>query len=175
MTHQIAKPGELTCLDEECAWSGLTVAADRQTCDRCHGPLGRVPERPSMLAAGRPAQPLSAPANPGAKRLLLVVVVAVLLVCAMVAVNSGILQRITGSKYKVGDCVTVRASVLHGSDLDRAECNPNKFSGNPMDIVYRVDAVKPGKNASCPGGYDRITFSDEPENTTYCLTMYKFG
>ena len=42
------------------------------------------------------------------------------------------------------------------------------------DPVYRVNDVKKGKDASCPGGLDRVTFSNEPENTTYCLQMTRF-
>lgn len=176
MPQRIAQPGERACPNEECGWTGLAVAAGEQTCALCRTPIAQVPERSATPPAARVAQPAPAPGGVNGKRLLIAVVAAAVVVLVGVVVNNpDILHRVTGSEYKVGDCVTVRTSVLHGADMNRTDCRPNKFTGDPADVVYRVDAVKPGKNATCPGGPSRVTFSNEPENTTYCLTMTPFG
>ena len=81
-------------------------------------------------------------------------------------------DSINGNEFKVGDCVTVSAGVLN-DDMDPADCGSGKpRSASLDDQVYRVEAVIDGKDGRCPGGgFSRITFSNEPEDTTYCLIM----
>jgi hypothetical protein len=86
--------------------------------------------------------------------------------------NPDFLHRFTGPEFTVGDCVHVRQGFTDSS-MSGTECTSNNLS-NPGNPVYRVDQVKSGKDASCPGGLNRVTFSNEPEDTTYCLTMTGF-
>ena len=111
--------------------------------------------------------------RPVSHRLMIAIPVAVvLMVVFFIARNPDILHRVTGPEFKVGDCVHVRQG-LRDSSMNRTECQSNSLK-NMSDPVYKVTAVKEGKDASCPGGLDRVTFSNEPEDTTYCLQMTKF-
>lgn len=78
--------------------------------------------------------------------------------------NPDSLHRLTGPEFSVGDCVTVGYAGLSGSDMKKATCGDSPSLGDP---VYQVTQVQKGKDGRCP----EVTFSNEPENTTYCLTM----
>ena len=115
-------------------------------------------------------------ADPGPRRSILVRVgvalaaVAVVWLISYVIQNPDLLHRVTGPGFAVGDCAHLGAG-LHGSEMDKADCGTAGkavFSGDP---VYRVDSVEKGKNGICPGGFEHVTFSNEPEDTTYCLTL----
>ena len=73
-----------------------------------------------------------------------------------------------GAKYSAGDCVKIDQK-LTDSELKDTEC---AGGFNPGDPVYSVDVVVDGKNGSCkPTGFGSVTFSDEPTDTTYCLSI----
>lgn len=111
--------------------------------------------------------------RPLSQRLAIAVPVAILITFVLFLIrNPDFLHRVTGPEFKVGDCVHVRQGLTNAS-MSGTECKANSLT-NTNDVVYRVDQVKDGKDASCPGGLNRVTFSNEPENTTYCLTMTGF-
>jgi hypothetical protein len=82
--------------------------------------------------------------------------------------NPDFLHRFTGNGFKVGDCATVAAAGLSGAKMDHADCPHGHGTG--LDPIYRVDNVLDGKDGRCPGSHWGVTFSNEPENVTYCLT-----
>ena len=85
--------------------------------------------------------------------------------------NPDFLHRVTGAGFAVGDCVRVGSAGLSGSDMKRADCSSGDV-GSLGDPVYQVTQVVSGKNGYCPGGgFDHVTFSNEPEDRTYCLVM----
>ena len=105
-------------------------------------------------------------------RVVVAVAVAVLVgFVSLLIRNPDMLHRVTGAGHAVGDCVRVEPG-LNGSTMKDADCSSaenSMFSGDP---VYQVSSVEDGKDASCPGGgFDHVTFSNEPENMTYCLVM----
>jgi hypothetical protein len=55
--------------------------------------------------------------------------------------------------------------------MERTDCTQSGISTNLNDQVYRVESVQDTKDGQCPPGWDRITFSNEPEDTTYCLVL----
>ncbi len=79
-------------------------------------------------------------------------------------------DRLNGDEFEAGDCVTVTTRLLD-SDMDRAECGPGTADPlHPEDQVYRVESIVEGKDGQCPGS-GRIAFSNESEDTTYCLVV----
>lgn len=74
-----------------------------------------------------------------------------------------------GPEYSVGDCVTVE---FHMTDQSLSSANCSDAS-SPASPIYKVDDVIKGKDGTCPPpqGFGPITFSDEPTDTTYCLTL----
>ncbi len=176
MTERVAEPGDLTCVNDDCDRSGLW-AAGRDDCQLCHGPLYRVPEED---AATRSSTTAAAPAGTGwrdkpvAVRLAIAVPIAIGITLVLFVIrNPDVIHRLTGPEYQVGDCVHVLPG-LGDERMTRTTCTPNRITTDVYDTVYQVDNVKPGKSASCPGGFDRVTFSNEPEDTTYCLKLYGF-
>lgn len=114
--------------------------------------------------------------KPVASKIVVSLVVAAVVSAVLFVIrNPDFLHRLTGPGFKTGDCATVAASILSGGEMKHADC-PTANTGNSItDPVYRVAEVKSGKDAVCPGGFENLTFSNEPENTTYCLTMVGFG
>lgn len=189
MDERVAGPGELTCIDENCRVSGLRQMAGTAHCAECSGELSRMPGAPS---AARPA-PMSIPApgyaaaavarpgggawqrmSPGARVVVAFAVAALVVMLSFVIRNPDFLHRFTGAGYAVGDCVKVRAAGLSDSDMDKADCPSSNdpaalFGGEP---VYRVARVEDGKDGYCAStGLGSVTFSNEPENKTYCLVI----
>jgi hypothetical protein len=106
-------------------------------------------------------------------RIAIAIPVAIVIMLVLFVIrNPDFLHRFSGPEFKVGDCVHVEQR-LTDSSMSRTECKANSVS-NTSNPIYRVDQVKDGKDASCPGGFNRVTFSNEPEDTTYCLTMMGF-
>jgi len=73
--------------------------------------------------------------------------------------------------FKVGECATVEPAALSGWTMHHADCPGRNSSPSLANLVYRVDRVMDGKDGHCAGGLSRMTFSNEPEDTTYCLSM----
>ena len=185
MDERIAGPGELTCIDENCNFSGLRQLPGGKNCAECGGELARMPGAPSSAT---PA-PMTIPApgyattvtgpgstwgrmSPGARILVSVAVAVLVMTVSFVIRNPDFLHRITGGGYAVGDCVHVRFAGLSGSEMDRTDCTSDPVTAFNGDPVYRVARVEDGKGASCPaGGFGDVTFSNEPENRTYCLVI----
>jgi hypothetical protein len=185
MDERVAGPGELTCIDENCRISGLRQMTGARNCAECRGELGRMPGAPSSVAPAPMAIPAPGYAasvarggstwqrmSPGARVVVALGAAAVITMVSFVIRNPDSLHRFTGGGYAVGDCVHVRFAGLNGSDMDRTDCTSgpaNAFSGDP---VYRVARVEDGKDASCPAtGLGGATFSNEPEDRTYCLVI----
>jgi hypothetical protein len=106
----------------------------------------------------------------GVRLAIAVPATAVIVLILFLIQNPDLFHRLTGPGFTVGDCVRVRSGFTD-SEMNGTDCTPSKLTGRESDLVYRVDAVKDGKDAGCPGGYNRMTFSNEPEDTTYCLTL----
>jgi hypothetical protein len=187
MDERVAGPGEMTCVDEKCGVSGLRQAAGGPNCSQCGGELARMPGMPSSATPtpmAIPAPGYAAAAvgpgggstwqrmSPGARLVVAFVVAALVVMVSFVIRNPDFLHRISGGGYAVGDCVRVRVAGLSGSEMDKADCTSDpaeQFSGDP---VYRVARVEDGKDASCPvSGFGGVTFSNEPEDRTYCLVI----
>jgi hypothetical protein len=144
------------------------------SCPQCGTALARMP---GAVSAEKAAPGLgighTTPARtgtPGPNRPLAfrvgaaIVGVLLLWLVTFVIRNPDALHRLTGPEFSVGDCVTVEVAGLSGSDMKKADCGD---SGSLVDPVYQVTQVQKGKDGRCP----QTTFANEPENTTYCLTM----
>lgn len=170
----VAKPGDLTCIRDSCAMSGLVqLGRGDGACVRCGGELARVP----APASGPPhlvvdERRLAWRAKPLGVRLAIGLLVGVVVVCGLFLIrNLDFLNRFTGHAYKVGDCARVQPRLRGDYTMVHADCTANTFSST--DLVYQVVSVQDGKDGSCPvSGLGGITFSDEPEDTTYCLRVY---
>jgi hypothetical protein len=104
-------------------------------------------------------------------RLAIAVVAAVAVTAVLfVARNPDVLHRISGPEFNVGDCVHVRSGFSNDS-MSRTDCTANTITGDVSSQVYTVERVEDGKDGVCPGGLNWITFSNEPEDTTYCLKL----
>lgn len=77
-----------------------------------------------------------------------------------------------GAKFEVGDCVTIEQQTLD-SELEEATCGDATGSPVDADPIYSVDEVIDGSEGACgnPQGFLPTTFSDEPTDTTYCLSV----
>jgi len=111
----------------------------------------------------------------GYKIIVSLVVAAAVTGVLFVINNPDFLHRLTGTGFKTGDCATVAANVLSGGEMKHVDCSTAKTGTDIANPVYRVDQVKDGKDAVCAGGFARLTFSNEPEDTTYCLTIVGLG
>jgi hypothetical protein len=180
MIERVAGPGELTCVDENCTVSGLRQDEGGADCPRCGTSLARMPGAVAAqkvapgpgpgpgLGLGHTAPARSSTSwqsRPLAFRVGAAIVgVLVIWLVSFVIRNPDALHRLTGPEFSVGDCVTVGYAGLSGSDMKKATCGDSPSLGDP---VYQVTQVRKGKDGRCP----ETTFSNEPENTTYCLTM----
>lgn len=184
MTDCVAGPGNLTCVDENCPRSGLRHTDGASECEDCGGPLCRVPgiEPNSPTTPEGTANPVpgrSGGIGNGSSAIvricLALIVGAVVSGVIFVVNNPDVIRRITGSEFEVGDCVQVR-SRLTDHTLSRADCRANSLTTGVDGIVYQIVEVKDGKDADCQvTGFGAVTFSDEPEDRTYCLTPYSGG
>lgn len=173
MSEQVAKPGQLTCIDGACSQGGLVQPESSTVCAACGGPVGQVPpdarDHTHPAVAGLPGTGLSQKFT--GRRLAIAIPVAIVLVLLLfVARNPGVLNRLTGPEFSPGDCVHLQRHLLD-HELERTECTSNRLGTSMDDLVYRVESVQDGKDGRCPGGLNRITFSDEPEDTTDCLIL----
>jgi len=109
----------------------------------------------------------------GTRILVALIVACVVTLLGFLINNPDVLHRVTGNGFKVGDCATVSPD-LRGSRMDHVDC-PTTGNVNLTKPVYRVREVREGKDAVCAGGPGGITFSNEPEDTTYCLTLAGLG
>ncbi|MEV4133980.1 hypothetical protein AB0J72_17645 [Dactylosporangium sp. NPDC049742] len=185
MPNRMARPGQLTCVDLTCARSGQPAAEGNTSCAVCGGALERVPDepparfttapaptyRPSSTLSSSSAPPTTAWSDrPRGFRIAVAIGIAVAFMLLTYVIDNW--DAITGPDFKVGDCATVSTGLLD-STMHKAECGSSrkKLSTNPADLVYRVESVVDHKDGTCRGGFDRITFSNEPEDTTYCLVL----
>lgn len=180
MEDRVARPGELTCIDEKCSVSGLRQPDGRSACPKCGTELARMPsavagEAPIGRTVPGPTRTnvVSTPwqgTSPVFRVGMALAAVALVWLLSFVIRNPDALHRITGAGYAVGDCVRVE-QLLNNADMTKADC-ASASSSQLGDPVYQVTEVKDGKNAYCPGGgFDHVTFSNEPEDRTYCLVM----
>jgi len=181
MNDQVAGPGELTCIDENCPVSGLRQPDGRAACPECGTALARMPSAVAEEAPVAGTSPRLTRANddrsawqrssPLFRIGVAVAAVALVWLVSFVIRNPDVLHRVTGAGYAVGDCVHVEPG-FNGSNMAKADCSAAGNSGLTGDPVYRVAQVEKGKDAYCPGGgFDHVTFSNEPEDMTYCLIM----
>jgi len=173
MSEQLAGPGQLTCIDSLCARGGLAAPESTTTCAMCGGPVGRVPSDKrhlvSVAVAGLPGT--GSGRTPVRRRLAIVIPIAIgVVLLIFVARNPDVLHRFTGPEFAPGDCVHVKQHLID-FEMERTECTPNGIGTNLNDQVYRVESVQDTKDGQCPPGWDRVTFSNEPEDTTYCLVL----
>ncbi len=190
MDDRAARPGDLTCVGEDCRLTGLQHPEGRTTCQACGTALVRLPQPDGAAAL---ATPPSSPPGPGAggaagsrlpatvgsrgtgtgwlKPVLALAVLLLLMGVLYVVRNPDLLHRITGPAYKVGDCAVVRQR-LTDNEMIRTPCRQNVDTLEAGIIVYQVAEVKKGKDGVCPTGLSWVTFSNEPEATTYCLHAY---
>lgn len=109
----------------------------------------------------------------GVRWIIALVVAGVIMAVTFIVNNPDFLHRVTGNGFKTGDCATVASDGLSGEKMEQATCPAGTGSGtNP---IYRVNQVRDGKDALCSGGFGVVTFSNEPENTTYCLIPVGLG
>jgi hypothetical protein len=181
MHDHVAGPGELTCIEENCPVSGLRQPDGRSACPECGTELARMPSAvagPAPAAGTYPPLPRAVDSRSGWQRRsplfrigAAVGAVALVWLVSFVARNPDALHRVTGAGYAVGDCVRVEQG-FRDADMKKADCGSAGDSLLSGDPVYRVAAVEKGKDAFCPGGgFDHITFSNEPEDRTYCLVI----
>ncbi|HET8659200.1 MAG TPA: class I SAM-dependent methyltransferase [Micromonosporaceae bacterium] len=172
VNEQVARPGQLTCINEECSRGGLFQPESTTRCAECGGPVGRVPpdgRSPDPAVAGMPGTD-AGPKRSG-RRLATTISVAIgLMLVFFVVRNPDVLHRLTGSEFATGDCVHVQRRLLD-HEMERTECTRSRLGTSVDDLVYRVESVQDGKDGYCPGGPGRITFSSEPEDMTYCLVL----
>jgi hypothetical protein len=181
MNEHVAGPGELTCIEDTCPVSGLGQPDGRSACPECGTELARMPSAvpeqapvpgtyaaPNRVSDSRTAWQRRSPLF---RIGVAVAAVALIWLVSFIARNPDALHRVTGAGYAVGDCVHVEQGFRDAS-MKKADCGAAGDSLLSGDPVYRVAAVEKGKDASCPGGgFDHVTFSNEPENMTYCLVI----
>jgi hypothetical protein len=173
VNEQAAGPGQLTCIDDHCARAGFAAPESMPACAACGGPVGRVPSGKrdfvSAAVAGLPGTG-SGRSRVG-RRLAITIPIAVGAVLLMFVIrNPDVLHRFTGTEFSTGDCVHVKQQLID-YEMERTECTPNQVGTDPSDQVYRVESVQDTKDGHCPPDWNRITFSNEPEDTTYCLVL----
>ncbi len=178
MAGQLARAGEFACTNDNCGMIGLRQAETGRLCADCGDPLERVAAPKPIPAPGSIYARVAdiKVRKPRALRAVVAIAVGVVAIIVLFLVrNPDFMHRFTGHEYKVGDCVHVQPRIVDET-MVRTDCAPPRSIGNLNDAVYQVVDVRDGKDASCGGinGFAGITFSNEPENTTYCLRMY-FG
>ena len=95
----------------------------------------------------------------------------ILLVVLSVIVTIIIGHAIASSNsIAVGDCVVTNPDALTGWDIKKVTCGSNP--GSAFE-VQQVQSVQDGSDGEC--GFGLTTFQDDPNNQTYCLTLYSFG
>ncbi|MGH3195838.1 MAG: hypothetical protein ACRD1G_08560 [Acidimicrobiales bacterium] len=123
-------------------------------------PAGLTPDTYQPAATAPPSATV-----PNRKVLVAGAVVVLLIIVAIVGHVVA-----SGNAISVGDCVVTNPSALTGWNIKKVGCNSNPGSG---ETVQKVVSVQNGSNGQCDLGL--MTFQDDPNNKTYCLSDPVFG
>ena len=151
--------------------AGFPEQQPRAPQPRAPQPTAPGAQQPTGASAGQAASPFAKQGTGSgitiAPRTMIVAAVIGLIVIVTIIIGHAIASS---NSIAVGDCVVTNPDALTGWDIKKVTCGSNP--GSAFE-VQQVQSVQDGSDGEC--GFGLTTFQDDPNNQTYCLTLYSFG